>query len=73
MRLRRRECVISEKDREDIRKEGDVMKAIDGFCVATLWNREYGCVFSGHLDDEVVGLKLMGDVELRDLVEGLKQ
>ena len=72
--------MINMKDTEEIRKDslkelqkdgGDVMMAMDGFCVAASWNLEYGCDFSGHLDNELVGVKLMSDEELKGLVGSL--
>jgi hypothetical protein len=73
-----KEWEVSVKDTEEIRKEslvelekgeeGDVMKAMDRFCVAASWNEEYGCDFSRHLDNDLVGVKLMSEAELRVLV-----
>ncbi|KAK5047107.1 hypothetical protein LTR84_007050 [Exophiala bonariae] len=68
----------SQKDTEELRKEslvalekGDVMAAMDGFCVAASWNADYGCDFSGHLDNELLGLKLLDEEGLKALVASL--
>ncbi|TVY57476.1 Isoflavone reductase IRL-like protein [Lachnellula cervina] len=48
--------------------QGNVQAAMDGFCVCASWNTEYGCDFSSHLDNDLLGVKMMGEDELRELV-----
>ncbi|KAI9730321.1 MAG: hypothetical protein M1818_008224 [Claussenomyces sp. TS43310] len=66
------------KDTEEIRQEslaelakgtqGNINAAMDGFCICASWNTEYGCDFSSHLDNDLLGVKTMNEVELRALV-----
>lgn len=67
------------KDTEEVRQESlaelakgpkaDVDAAMLGFCITASWNVAYGCDFSSHLDNELLGVKKMGEAELRALVE----
>ncbi|RDW80264.1 hypothetical protein BP6252_04902 [Coleophoma cylindrospora] len=67
------------KDTEEIKQEslaelakgaqGDINAAMNGFCICASWNPEYGCDFSSHLDNDLLGLKMMTEAELRTLVE----
>jgi len=73
-----REWDIRNKDTEEVRREslaaldkGDIMTAIDGFCVAASWNPDYGCDFSSHLDNELLGVKMLDEAGLRSVVESL--
>ncbi|KAL3476179.1 NAD(P)-binding protein [Aspergillus californicus] len=50
--------------------QADVDTAMLGFCIVGSWDTEYGCDFSGHLDNEVLGVKELGEDELRELVQG---
>ncbi|KEF53485.1 uncharacterized protein A1O9_10460 [Exophiala aquamarina CBS 119918] len=75
-----KEWHTQERNTEEIRKEslvalanGDLMAAMDGFCVAASWNADYGCDFSNHLDNEELGLKLLDEPGLRLLVQGILQ
>ncbi|KAE8317872.1 hypothetical protein BDV41DRAFT_591384 [Aspergillus transmontanensis] len=67
------------KDTDDVRKESlaelakgdraDVDAAMLGFSIVGCGDSSYGCDFSGHLDNELLGVKEMSEVELRMLVE----
>ncbi|KAF2796716.1 oxidoreductase CipA-like protein [Melanomma pulvis-pyrius CBS 109.77] len=67
------------KDTEEVKREsfvelakglhGDVEAAMLGFCICASWNADYGCDFSGHLDNELLGVKELDEAELRGLVE----
>ncbi|KAI5918817.1 oxidoreductase CipA-like protein [Camillea tinctor] len=67
------------KDTEQIRRESlaeldkgtgaDVDAAMLGFCICGSWNAEYGCDFSGHLDNALLGVTEMSEAEVRALVE----
>ncbi|KJJ31203.1 hypothetical protein AFLA70_544g000870 [Aspergillus flavus AF70] len=67
------------KDTEDVRKESlaelakgdraDVDTAMLGFSIVGCGDSNYGCDFSGHLDNGLLGVKEMSEVELRMLVE----
>ncbi|KAI1627161.1 hypothetical protein EDD37DRAFT_621543 [Exophiala viscosa] len=68
------------KDTEDLRRErfgslhnGHTMEAMDGFCVVAMFTPDYGCDFSTHLDNELVGVKGMDENDLRELVRGFVQ
>ncbi|TVY17038.1 Isoflavone reductase IRL-like protein [Lachnellula arida] len=73
-----REWNTASKDTEEIRQEalaelakgtqGNIQAAMDGFCVCASWTTEYGCDFSSHLDNDLLGVKMMGEDELRALV-----
>lgn len=63
------------KSTEDVRQEGfaalaegDLDAAMLGFSICACFNTEYGCDFSSHLDNELLGLKELGEAELRALV-----
>ncbi|KAI9042675.1 aromatic alcohol reductase [Aspergillus affinis] len=45
--------------------------AMLGFCIVASWGPEYGCDFSAHLDNELLGVKQSSEAELRALVENL--
>jgi uncharacterized protein YbjT (DUF2867 family) len=47
--------------------EGDIDAAMLGFCICASWNTDYGCDFSSHLDNDLLGAKTMGEAELRAL------
>jgi nucleoside-diphosphate-sugar epimerase len=71
-----KEWQTREKSTEEVRKEsyialdrGDTMTAMDGFCVTASWDTDYGCDFSSHLDNELLGVKMLDEAELRLLVE----
>ncbi|KAF2870222.1 oxidoreductase CipA-like protein [Massariosphaeria phaeospora] len=67
------------KKTEDIRLESlaelgkgsgaDIETAMLGFCICALWDLDYGCDFSGHLDNELLGVEEMGEADLRGIVE----
>jgi uncharacterized protein YbjT (DUF2867 family) len=73
-----KEWQITTKDTEEIRQESllelakgtheSVHAAMDGFCICASWNSDYGCDFSSHLDNGLVGVKLMEEDDLRALV-----
>ncbi|KAL6247335.1 hypothetical protein RBB50_005681 [Rhinocladiella similis] len=52
-------------------QKGNLQSAMDGFCVAASWNPAYGCDFSSHLDNELLGIKALDDTGLREIVEKL--
>ena len=39
------------------------------FSICGMWDPDYGCDFSSHLDNELLGIKGLGEGELRALVE----
>jgi uncharacterized protein YbjT (DUF2867 family) len=47
----------------------DVEGAMLGFCICGMWDTKYGCDFSGHLDNERLGIEEMDEEGLRALVE----
>ncbi|KAH8703259.1 hypothetical protein BGW36DRAFT_369059 [Talaromyces proteolyticus] len=49
--------------------EGNINAAMDGFCICACWNPDYGCDFSGHLDNELLGIKTLDESDLRALIE----
>ncbi|KAI0845643.1 NAD(P)-binding protein [Daldinia vernicosa] len=67
------------KDTEDLRQEslaalaegskGGVEAAALGFSLCGMFNPDYGCDFSSHLDNELLGIKELSESELRKLVE----
>jgi len=67
------------KDTEKVRQEslaqlakgpqGDIDAAMLGFCICGCFDTNYGCDFSSHLDNDLVGVKELNEVELRALVE----
>ncbi|KZL65277.1 oxidoreductase-like protein [Colletotrichum tofieldiae] len=48
--------------------QADVDGAMLGFCFCGSLCRDYGCDFSGRLDNEMLGIKELGEDELRALV-----
>ncbi|TVY25550.1 Isoflavone reductase-like protein [Lachnellula hyalina] len=70
-----KEWNTSIKDTDEIRQEalaelaqgtqGNIQAAMDGFCVCASWNTKYGCDFSSHLDNDLLGVKMMEEDELR--------
>ncbi|QKX57765.1 uncharacterized protein TRUGW13939_04885 [Talaromyces rugulosus] len=66
------------QDTEDTRKgslvelakgpQGDIDAAMLGFCVCGSLTTEYGCDFSSHLDNILLGVKKLNKAELRALV-----
>jgi hypothetical protein len=73
-----KEWHTNSKDTEEIRQEGlaelangiqgNIQAAMDGFCVCGSWNTGYGCDFSSHLNNDLLGVKTMNETELRALV-----
>ncbi|KAJ5116086.1 hypothetical protein N7456_000434 [Penicillium angulare] len=69
------------KDTEELRREsleewdkgsgGDADGATLGFCIVGSWTEDYGCDFSGHLDNELLGIEQLKEADLRKIVEGL--
>ena len=55
-----------------LRNGSDVMGAMNGFCVAASWTPAYGCDFSSHLDNALLGIEMMDpaavQIFVRDLV-----
>jgi nucleoside-diphosphate-sugar epimerase len=49
--------------------ERDVEAAMLGFCVTAMFDAQYGCDFSGKLDNELLGVREMNEMEIRSLVE----
>ncbi|KAL3451155.1 hypothetical protein BJX65DRAFT_269040 [Aspergillus insuetus] len=49
----------------------DVEGAMLGFCIMGSWNPEYGCDFSGRVDNELSGAKEMSEEELKGFIRGL--
>jgi hypothetical protein len=70
-----KEWQIVSKDTKNIMQEsleelarGNVDTAMDGFCVCAMWSEDYGGDFSGHLNNDLVGVKMMHESELISLV-----
>ncbi|KAH6663217.1 oxidoreductase CipA-like protein [Halenospora varia] len=73
-----KEWHTTSKDTEKIRQEslaelakgtqGNFNTAMDGFCICAMWNTGYGCDFSSHLDNDLLGMKMMNESELRALI-----
>ncbi|EXJ83895.1 hypothetical protein A1O1_07524 [Capronia coronata CBS 617.96] len=68
------------KDTEEIRQEsmaaldkGEIMTAMDGFCVTASFNPEYGCDFSSHLDNELLGVQMLDEAGVRSVLESCLQ
>lgn len=69
------------KDTEELRQESlaelakgsnaDIDAAMLGFCFVGSFHPDYGCDFSGHLDNELLGVKEMSKAELKLLIKGL--
>lgn len=64
------------KDTEEVRREsfkalekGAADAAMLGFSIVGCLDPAYGCDFSGHLDNDLLGVKELSDAELRGLVE----
>lgn len=64
------------KDTEGVRREsfkelekGAADAAMLGFSIVGCLDPAYGCDFSGHLDNDLLGVKELSDAELRGLVE----
>ena len=73
-----KEWDIVVKDTEEVKQEsfaelakGDVDAAMLGFSIVGCSNVDYGCDFSKHLDNDLLGVKELGEDELRALVESL--
>lgn len=66
------------KSTEEVRREsfielgkgprGDVNAAMLGFSICACWDSNYGCNFSGHLDNDLLGMEEMSESQLRALV-----
>lgn len=73
-----KDWVTNIQDTEEIRKEslvelakgpqGDIDAAMLGFCVCGSLTTEYGCDFSSHLDNGLLGVRELNKAELRALV-----
>lgn len=73
-----KEWRTTRKNTEDIRQESllqlakdteeDTAVAMDGFCICASWNADYGCDFSSHLENDLVGVQPMVEDDLRALV-----
>ncbi|KAL4811351.1 hypothetical protein BDV18DRAFT_155956 [Aspergillus unguis] len=72
---------VVEKSTEEVRRESydllnkggkdDVDAAMLGFSIVGCFDPRYGCDFSGHLDNELLGVKVLSEDELRGVVEDL--
>lgn len=49
--------------------QGDVDAAMLGFCICGSWDTNYGCDFSMHLDNSLLGVKELSEAELKALLE----
>jgi nucleoside-diphosphate-sugar epimerase len=64
------ETVKQESFRELEKDDGvSVESAMLGFSITGMFDAEYGCDFSGRLDNDVMGLKRMDEAEVRKMVE----
>jgi hypothetical protein len=53
------------------REAADVEGAMLGFCIVGSWDPEYGCDFSGRVDNELLGVKEMSEEELKGFIREL--
>jgi uncharacterized protein YbjT (DUF2867 family) len=70
---------VSVKDTQTIKRvsleelekgdEADVDAAMLGLCVVAMFDVEYGCDFTGRLDNEVLGVRELSERQVRDVVE----
>ncbi|KAL4933779.1 aromatic alcohol reductase [Aspergillus undulatus] len=77
----KREWDVVVKSTEEVRKESldelskgdkaDVDGAMLGFCIVGSWDPEYGCDFSGRLDNGLLGVKELSEGDLRRVMEEL--
>ncbi|WYZ37211.1 hypothetical protein EsH8_II_000717 [Colletotrichum jinshuiense] len=77
----KKEWTTSFKDTEELRKESlmelakgaqaDVDSAMLGFCLCGSLCVDYGCNLSGHLDNDLLGIKELDEDELRALIISL--
>ncbi|KAJ0421354.1 hypothetical protein BJY00DRAFT_111444 [Aspergillus carlsbadensis] len=56
---------------EELGKGVDVEGAMLGFCIVGSWDLEYGCDFSGRVDNELLGVRELGEEELKGIIRGL--
>jgi hypothetical protein len=64
------ETVKQDSFRELEKKEGaDVDAAMLGFAITAMFDTDYGCYFSGRLDNDVVGVSEIGENGVRKVVE----
>ncbi|KAH4992518.1 hypothetical protein HBI76_052560 [Parastagonospora nodorum] len=64
------DTVKRESLRELEKGEGvGVDRAMLGFCITAMFDAEYGCDFSGKLDNELLGIEQLGADEVREVVE----
>jgi NmrA-like family len=71
---------VTVKGTEEVRQESfhelakgsgcDIDAAMLGFCIVASWTSRYGCDFSNHLDNELLGVEEMRESELRDFICG---
>ncbi|KAJ5584017.1 uncharacterized protein N7459_003817 [Penicillium hispanicum] len=74
-----REWKTDTKDTEEVRRESfaelnkdegrDIDAAMLGFCICASWSTSYGCDFSDRLDNDLLGVGLMSEDDLRALVQ----
>ncbi|KAI8964568.1 NAD(P)-binding protein [Daldinia sp. FL1419] len=62
----RQECLVGLAAKDP---EGGIETETLGLCLCGQFTPEYGCNFSDHLDNELLGIKELGEDELRKLVE----
>ncbi|KAL4938366.1 hypothetical protein BDV06DRAFT_231908 [Aspergillus oleicola] len=70
---------VTVKGTEEVRQESldelargeqaDIDDAMLGFCIVGSWDPKYGCNFSGHLDNELLGVRELTEAELRGVVD----
>lgn len=51
--------------------DADVDTAMLGFCIVASWSPEYGCDFSSHLDNELLGIEELNEHDLKKIVREL--
>ncbi|KAL4915236.1 hypothetical protein BDW62DRAFT_219450 [Aspergillus aurantiobrunneus] len=54
----------------ELSKEADVDAAMLGFSIVGCLDTEYGCDFSGRLDNELLGVRVLSEDEVRGVVQG---
>ena len=62
---------VMRESMELLREGSDMMGAMNGFCALASWTPAYGCDFSGHLDNALLGIEPMDEPDVRALVSDL--
>jgi len=67
---------LATRDLEDVLKDshvelerGEMQAAMDGYCKVAMWDTKYGGNFSSHLDNDLLGIEMLTEAELRAVFE----